>query len=148
MSKLKIAAVPIELLDHIFPKCIVHLEKVIKKAPDDLCIEGIKKDLYNGDSLLVIVSDMSEVVAVNVCTATTYDTGHKVMFIPITGGERMEEWLDDFMNIAQALAKDFQCHEIRGMACRKGWLKVLEKHNWYPIHTVIGCKVNYEEETE
>jgi len=141
MGELVISAVPVNLVEHMFPKAMPHLERVIAKAPNDISLETIKAQLLKGNTMLVTISDGADVVAVNVLEKATYDTGHKVLYIPITGGDRMDEWLDRFMDLAHAIARDLGCAELRGMACRKGWLKALEKHDWYHVHEVIGCKV-------
>lgn len=93
---------------------------------------------------MVTISDGADVIAVNILNTHIFPTGHRVLYIPITGGERMNEWLDDFMDLAHKIAISFNCVEIRGMSCRKGWLKALKKHNWYSLHEVIGCKVKEE----
>ena len=150
MSNIIIAAVPVPMIELIFPKAIPHLERVIEKAPDDVDLESLKKNLMNGESMLITISEGEDVIAVNVLEVTTYPTGHKVLFIPNTGGDRMDEWLDRFMEIAHAIAQDLGCHELRGMACRKSWLRVLNSkgHDWYHVHEVIGCKVLSLEERE
>lgn len=146
MNKLTIAAVPVNLVEHMFPKAAPHLQRVVDKAPNDISLETIKANLMKGDTMLITISDGIDVVAVNVLQVHVMETGYRVLYIPITGGIRMEEWLDDFMEIAHALARDFKCDELRGMACRKGWLRALNDQGWYPIHEVIGCKVKQKSE--
>jgi hypothetical protein len=143
MSKLIIAAVPITMIDLIFPKCIPHLERVIEKAPDDINLEGIERSFKNGSRMLVTVSEGDQVIACNVLETCTHDTGHKVLYIPITGGDRLDEWMDRFLEIANAIALDLGCHELRGIASRAGWLRMLKAkgHDWYRLHEVVGCKV-------
>lgn len=140
-NKLTIAAVSVALVPHMFPKAAPFLQKAIDKAPNDLSLESVKQDLLSGNSMMVTISDGEDIVAVNTLTVSTYPTGHKVLYIPITGGERMDEWLDRFMELVHAVARDYECDEIRGMACRKGWLRALKDHDWYDIHMIIGCKV-------
>jgi len=143
MGNLIIAPIPVTLVDFVFPKAAPHLERVIARAPRDINLESIKKKLLEGKTMLVAVLDEDQVVAVNILEVSEYETGHRVMYIPITGGDRMDEWLDRFMAIAHAIAIDHKCDELRGMACRKGWLRALNKagHEWYHVHEVIGCKV-------
>ncbi|MCK4710642.1 MAG: hypothetical protein KAU21_18655 [Gammaproteobacteria bacterium] len=148
MSDLIISAVPVTLVEFMFPRATHHLERVIAKAPNDINLETIKSDLLKGNKMLVVILDGDDVIAVNVLEKAVYDTGHAVLYIPITGGDRMDEWLERFMNFAHGVARDLKCDELRGMACRKGWLKALEKHDWYDIHQVIGCKVKSLEESE
>lgn len=148
MDDIKIAAIPVNLVELIFPKAIPHLERVVEKAPNDVNIDTIKQALLSGSTMMVTISEGDQVIAVNILEATTYPTGHKVLYIPNTGGDRMDEWLDRFMEIAHAIAQDLGCDELRGMACRKGWLRALKEHDWYPIHEVIGCRVKQREVKE
>lgn len=143
MSELIISAVPVTLVEHLFPKAVPCLERVINKAPNDINLETIKKNLLNGNQMLVTISDGADVIAVNVLEKAVYATGHTVLYIPITGGDRMDEWLVRFLDIANAIALDLDCEEMRGNACRAGWLKALNKtdYEWYGVHEVIGCKV-------
>ncbi len=142
--KLTIGAIPVSMIDLVWDRCTPHLERVIEKAPNDINLETMKSSLLQGKTLLVTISEGSEIVAVNILETCTYETGHKVLFIPITGGDRLHEWLADFLDIAHAIARDYQCSELRGMA-RPGWIKVLKEHGWNPVHTIIGCPVKQAE---
>ena len=141
MSDLTISTVPPNLIDVMWSKLRPHLELVIDRAPDEVSLETVKAKLKKGDAMIITISDGETVVAVNTLEVQIFETGHKVLFIPMTGGERMEEWLDRFLDMAHAVARDLKCHELRGMACRKGWLRTLKPHDWYELHAVIGCKV-------
>lgn len=146
MSNLIITPVAPALVNIVYPKAIPHLQRVVDKAPDEISIDTIKAKLLKGDAMMVVIVDGEDVIAVNILETSVFETGHKALFIPITGGDRMDEWLDRFMELAHAMARDLGCDELRGMACRKGWFRALEKHDWYQLHTVIGCKVKPLEE--
>lgn len=146
MSKLTIAAVAPELLDLVWDRVIPLVELVINKAPDDLNLDGIKKRIATGQDLLVVIYEGSDIIAFNTLKAEEYDTGKRAMFIPLTGGTRLDEWMADFLVIAEAIAKDYGCSVLRGIACRKGWLKVLNKDKddndkWNEVHTIIEYKI-------
>jgi len=141
MSKLTIALVPINLLDHMLPKCIDHIKKVVEKAPTDVSLEATINKLRNGDAGLITISDGEEVVAINTLQVETYETGYRVLCIPITGGSRMEEWTDEFLDLVTDLAKEYKCSELRGIACRPGWLRYLKEYGWETVHTIVRCKV-------
>ena len=143
-----ISPVPVTLLDHIWPKAVPHLEKVIAKSPNEITLETIKAAIMRGDQMLVTISDGEEVIAVNVLEVVVYATGLRVMCIPITGGTRMAEWLERFLNLGHIIAKDYDCTELRGMAVRPGWLKKLKSYGWEPIFTMISCPVEKTNVTE
>ena len=145
MGDLVIAAVPITLIKLIFPMCVDHLQRAVDKAPNDISIETIEQRLLSGEIMLITVSDNDDVIAANIVEKEKYATGHAVLYVSIVGGDRMSEWMDRFLNICHALARDYKCDELRGMACRKGWLKALKNQGWYRLHEVVGCKVKDEE---
>ena len=139
--ELNISAVPPTLIDVIYPMCEYQICRVIDRASNDITSEGIKNKLKRGESMLIVICDDDEIIAVNILEVTEFETGHRALYIPITAGERMSEWLDDFLKMAMDIAKDLKCNELRGISCRPGWIKALKSHGWYNINTIIGCKV-------
>ena len=138
---LDISMIPVPLVDVVLPICEGYIKDVIKRAENDISMEVIRNQLKKGETLLVTISEGSEIIAVNILETREFETGHKVLLIPITAGTRMSEWLDDFLRLAHQLAKDSGCKELRGISCRKGWTRALRDYGWYDIHTVIGCEV-------
>jgi hypothetical protein len=117
------------------------IEKVSVKSPEDVCIDVVKRELVNGNSLLVIISRGTEIVAINVLEVNTLDTGVKALYIPLTAGSEMELWLEEFLDIARAIAKDYECTELRGLAVRDGWIRKLKPYGWEELFVTIRCKL-------
>ena len=138
---LNLSAVPPSLIDVIYPMVEYQINRVIDRAQNDISSETIKKRLKSGETMMIIINDEDEIIAVNILEVTEFETGHRALYIPITAGERMSEWLDDFLKMAMDIAKDLKCNELRGISCRPGWIKALKSHGWYNINTVIGCEV-------
>jgi len=141
LGELTIGACPPNLIGLLWDQVEALILDVVEKAPDDISVSHTKKQLEAGEVLLVTISDGAELVAINVLNVSTLDTGLKVLYIPITSGTRMDEWLDDFMVVAHQMAKDYECTQIRGLSVRKGWLKKLEDHHWSECFTTIKCDV-------
>ena len=137
---IKIRVVPIS---EMLPKIEHLIIQGCALAPNDLNEPTLKYNLIRGKAVLSVVEDDDIVIAINIVHPVVLATGWKVMYVPITVGERMEEWLEDAMVLAHQTAKEHGCNEIRGMSIRKSWLRALKKNNsnWYPIHEVIGCMV-------
>jgi len=142
-----VAIVPVILLDLIWDKCVPHLQAVVDKAPDEISLKTIKDSLIKGDSWLVTVSEGTEVIAVNTFEVDVFPTGFRVLTIPITGSvgpNRIDDWLERVLEIANAVALDYNCNQIRGFAVRKGWVKKLNQfalNEWSPVFTTIKCDV-------
>lgn len=136
-----IAAVPATCIELLWDRCVPHINRVIERAHGEITLEGLKKRLIAGNTLLVTVSKGADIIAVNTLEVRTFDSGKKALFIPVVGGSDVDTWIDRFLVIAKAIAKDHGCEELRGMAVRPGWMKKLEPYGWYNIHMVVGCKV-------
>ncbi len=144
MNDLIIAPVPITMVDLIWEKCTSCLELVIAKSPNEISLETIKASLLKGDAMMVTISDGDDIIAVNIVETYTFATGYKILIIPITGGTRMSEWQERFLNLMHIIAKDLDCKELRGLAVRKGWLRYLKKYGWEPVSTIVSCPVEQQ----
>lgn len=140
-SNIIIAIVPVTLASHIWPKCAKHLERVVKLCPDDFNLESIKKSVFNGDYTLVTMSELDKVVACAILEINNFDSGFKVLAIPLVAGNKMHLWAERFLSICHALAKAEGCNSLQGYAARKGWHKYLEKAGWTTVFTTIRCPV-------
>jgi len=147
MSNLIISAVPVTLVELLWSQCVPIFERVVKKAPKDLSLDGIKSRLLSGNSMLMTIAEGDKVIAVGTLETDEYETGHKVLYIPTIAGDRMEDWMDRFIEISHAIARDLNCVEIRGKG-RKGWLRTLKKNSdeWYDVSSLVGIKVKQIEE--
>lgn len=141
MSDLVIGAVPATCIELVWDKVIPLIKMVEEKSPSDIDIGMVKERLLEGQNLLVTISRGSDIIALNVIDVKTLDTGVKVLFIPITAGSEMDLWLDRFLEIAIAIAKDYGCDELRGLACRDGWLRKLKPYGWEEVFTTIRYKI-------
>lgn len=140
-DELIIGAVPATMVELIWDKVFPLLKMAADKAPDDVELGIVKEHLIKGTQMLVTISRGSDIIALHTLDMRTLDTGIKVLFIPITAGTEMELWLDDFLEIATAIAKDYGCTELRGLAAREGWLRKLKPYGWEEVFTTIRYKI-------
>ena len=141
MSDLVIAAVPCTMIDLIWDKVLPFVKMVEEKTPEDIVAEVTKVELLKGALLLVTISRGTDLIAINVLDVRTLDSGVKVLYIPITAGSEMDLWIDRFLEITTAIAKDYNCVELRGLAVRNGWLRKLKPYGWEEMFTTIRYKI-------
>ena len=141
VKPLDICAIPAQMIEVVWSQVEPLLFRVVDRNPDDICPHVTKQKLLAGDTLLISISDGAEIVAINILEVQELDTGLRVLYIPITAGTRMREWLEPFLAVAKRIAKDYKCVELRGMSVRKGWLNTLGKHGWESAYETIKCKV-------
>lgn len=141
MSDLAIAIVPCTMIELIWDKVEPLIKMVQEKAPDDIDISVVKDDLILANQQLITISRGTEIIAVNVLALKTLDTGVKALYIPITAGEELDEWIDRFLEIVIEIAKGYGAMELRGIAIRPGWLRKLKSHGWEESFTTIRYKI-------
>ena len=140
-DKLTISAVPSNLIDLVWDQVEPLIDKVVEKAPGEIVTSLVKERLLANDELLMLVSEGDKVIAANVVTVRTLDSGVRALYIPIVGGSRMNEWMSDFLSQVELLAKDYNCTELRGLAARKGWLSKLKPYGWEEVYTTVRYKI-------
>lgn len=133
------ALCPPYFVDAIWSQVEPILKRVVTVSNGELTCEGIYRRARLGETRLVIIMKGFEIVAVNVMDIVEFDSGLRAMYIPITGGDYIDEWLLDSLEVAKAIARDYNCTQLRGLATRPGWLKKLP--GWEKITDIIKYEV-------
>ena len=132
-----IAAIPATMIDLIWPKVLPWLEKPIDLSHDEVCISSLKDELKSGKQLLCTVSRDTDVIGVFTLDVRVFDSGLRAMYIPLVGGTEIDKWMERGFKIIEAIAKDYNCTELRGISVRKGWLRKLKDKGWEEVSTTV-----------
>jgi hypothetical protein len=124
----------IQLWDELLP----HIERVIKVSNDEFTAESIKSRATSGNSLMITVFENDEIIAVTTAEVVTYDSGLKSLLIPIFAGDGMLDWGKQILELYTDMAKQLGCTELRGLAVRGGWMRILKDYGWKESYTVIS----------
>ena len=138
---LVIALVPPTMIDYVWDDCMPFLNMVLNKAPEDIGLDRVYNRCLTGDTMLVLILEGSEIIAVNTMEVKELDSGNNVLFLPIIGGSRTSEWQDRFLDLAHEVARHHNCIELRGMAVRKAWLRKLSRYGFEEHFVTLKCKV-------
>lgn len=141
MSAYNITALPTTLVEVLWSRIAPSLSLVVSKLPNELDISAIKDKAVNGDILIVIVSQKSEIIAAITLEIKVFDSGLKVMYIPAIGGTDFFEWEDDLFNAIKGLSRLYECTEIRAVAARLGWHKLAKTRQWEEVYTTFKFKL-------
>jgi len=141
MSEYKISVVPANMIE-----CIWHMVEPIIKRPidlshDEVTLEVAKETLMNGGIMLVVITKKAKIIAINTLEVRTFPTGKKVLYIPLTGGDDLDCWMDTFIKTATQIALGYNCTHLRGLAVRDGWLRKLKHLGFEPISTTIEMEI-------
>ena len=138
---LEIIAIPANMVDFLWDKIKPHIELVVELSQGELDVYKTKEKAKLGDLLFIAICDGSNIIATLVLEVRIFDSGKRVLCLPIIGGTRMTEWKQDFLKLAHQIARDFNCEELMGFASRKGWLRELKDDGFKEVYTTMSCKV-------
>lgn len=136
-DKYRVVIVPTEMVELIWDKTIPHMQRAVDKSHGDVTMESVKRNLVIGKTLLVVITDGADIVAVNTLQIQTLESGVRVLIALVIGGHEVDSWTEQFLEVMKLIAKEHGCTELRGGAVRKGWLKKLEQFGWENAYMTI-----------
>lgn len=136
-----ISAIPVTLIDVLWDKVKPLLMMPVNLSHGEIDIANVYERLKNGDALLLTVSKGREIIAVVTLEVREFESGLRTLHMPLVGGTDMKNWMERCIEISKAIAKDFNCTELRGTAVRKGWLRVLRDKGWEEVATIVKCPI-------
>lgn len=136
-----ISAIPADMIDVMWPLVEPHLQRVIDVAHGELTLYSLRERLKSAFSILIAINKGKDIIAVNTLEIRDFDSGLRALFIPVVGGNDMNEWMDDFLKVAKSIAIEHGCSELRGIAVRKGWIRKLEPEGWETLHQIVRYKL-------
>ena len=102
------------------------VKSLIKKTNDSILNENdvykfLKEGTYN---LYIITDETNKIITAITITILKYPRDYACKIVTC-GGSRIDEWLDDFLEKIEIIAKDYGCSylDIDG---RSGWSKLLK----------------------
>ena len=144
MSEVKeefvVSAVKKELVHIVWPLVEEYLQRAVDHSNGEMSIEDVYMRMVKGSMLLVTISVKSDIVAAIAIEQRDFPSGKRVMNLTLLGGSDLVDWMDQFSEIADKLAKDYKCEEIY-IVGRQGWVRSLRRLGFEPVHTVVSRKV-------
>lgn len=144
MSEVKeqftVAAIKPENVVFMWPIVKSMLARAITHSNGEIEIDEILKRAIDGEVLIVTISEEKEVVAAIAIEQRDFNSGKRILNLTLVGGNNMSSWMDKFSEIANNLAKDYNCDEIY-IVGRPGWTRTLRRLGFETIHTIVARKV-------
>lgn len=135
-----ITAVPIEGVDIVWEDAKRVLHKSVNTSAGKFEIEDLKQELKQGQLVLWLVMDGSEVLAALTSRVIEYP-GRRAMALDWVGGKHMRKWLPLVLNTLQKYATDCECKHIEGYG-RKAWGRILQRYGWQPEYIAYRMELN------
>jgi hypothetical protein len=101
------------------------VEGVIPYAGNRYTADDLIGQCSRGELILWVIHEEGKIIAFVGAISVQYPL-KSVLSLQFCAGERMDEWLDDYMAVAVETAKDMGCSCIE-LAGRKGWERVMAR---------------------
>jgi hypothetical protein len=118
-----------------------HIERVVAIGHGEFSADSIRKRIMNNMGLMVAVYEGDTIIAVNTAEIVTYDSGLKSLLVPIFAGDGLRKWGVEWLELHKEMAQEFGCSEVRGLAIRDGWIRLLKDYGFVETYAVITMPV-------
>jgi hypothetical protein len=131
VSTVKITGVATEDLDTVFPDAAPLLEKALSNT---LSLQDTKQALLRGEMQLWIAYE-DKIITAFITEIVDYPQ-RKVVRIILCGGDKLDSWVKDFLNLVEAWGKGCGAKSME-IVGRRGWVRALKKYGYNETNTVI-----------
>lgn len=113
------------------------IQKGLKYANGEIALEDIYSDLqHDKGKLYVVTDDETNIIAAFIMEIRNFRR-KKVCFVPYIGGERLDEWCDEMLKLAEDVARAEGASAVYGMG-RRGWARRLKSSGYEELYTTVG----------
>lgn len=130
---IKFAVVPSHLVNDIWDSVKRFVISALEFCYDDTDEFDLKQAIINNKLLLVVITDNDKIVS-SVTIEVSELRGKKVCHIFTLGGEDIDTWINQFMEVWRAIALEQNCDFI-SMKGRPGWQRYAKKHGFTHQYT-------------
>lgn len=128
----EISLIPHKFMDnYVLDQALTHLEKSIPYSKKRMTIEEVRKHILDGTHQLWVVFNGDEIIA-SMTTGISMYGENKFMTVHCCGGDRLLDWISDWMDIAEEWARDNECIAIELLG-RKGWTPFMTGRGMSPM---------------
>jgi len=124
----RVSAIPIAEVPNYWPLVKHFFEILVARNPETMSIEVLEERLVEGDYILIILTEGSEIKLALTADVVNTDSGKRILEFPHFCGTDMDKWLPVLMDNMADLAKDFECWAVRTVHSRLGMGKTLKQY--------------------
>jgi hypothetical protein len=128
-----------EMLDQAWPDISPFIEKGLAFAHGEMNIDDVYHEIMIGRIVPVVMGYDGDIMAV-VAMEIAEKHRKRVMCLMTAGGTSLDEWLEEFLDVAYELAKEQNCDSIY-INGRKGWERKLKRHGYNHAYTVLKREI-------
>ena len=127
-------------VNDVWDRCKKFIEMGNNKSQQEMNVDDIYQKLLTTDmQLWMVFSEDAEIVSVLTTEVVLYPR-MKTCRIVTLGGKDMDNWVEQFLEVLEEWALENDCVAME-TACRKGFIKKLEKYGYEHTYTILTKKL-------
>lgn len=123
-------------IDSVWDKVSPLIQKALDHSCGELAIQDVYRKLQDGHMGLIMNDKMACVVEFMDYPQIT------ALRVVALGGEDMDEWLEELLDILYKWAKENGHSRVEHMG-RKGWVKTLQKYGYEPRYVFMTREIDH-----
>jgi len=134
-----VSGIPARYIDDVWDKCAEYVEMGLNKAQEEMDKHDIYFFLKEQEMQLWVVydEDNDKQIKAVVTTQIINYPQKKVCRIVTLGGEGMDEWVSQVLEILEEWSIEQRCDSMETV-CRKGFIKKLKGFGYEQTYTILG----------
>jgi hypothetical protein len=120
-------------LPHIWDRVAEHLGPACKSSHGQETLGTARQSLIKGTDGLFVVLDGGEIIGAVTYHVLDFDTGLRLLDIPLAGGVNMDSQMGAVVGMFNQLKSAFMCDRVR-ITGRKGWVRYLKQFGFVDTH--------------
>ena len=140
MRDIEIFGIHKDYLDTAWNDISPLIDMALKRTNDELDLDEIYHMIKNDQVIPVIMMHKGIILSV-VTLEVVQKKKKRILSLMTAGGTDLDDWLDEFMDVAEQIAIEQECDDIY-VTGRKGWQKKLKRYGFEYRYTVLSRRIN------
>ena len=132
-----VSGIPSARVPEIWVLCKDYVEMGNNKSYEEMNLDDIYEKLLNAEMQLWVIFDENSNIQSVLTTEIVIYPRKKTCRIVTLGGKGLDDWCEEVLETIEQWAIDNDCVAME-TACRKGFIKKLEKYGYEHAYTVLG----------
>jgi len=135
MTDIDIYGVNPDMLDMAWDEISPFIQMGLDYAQGEMNLEDVYKGIDELRIVPIVMSYGGEILAV-VTMEVSNKPQKRIMTLMTAGGTELDRWLDEFMDVAESLAREQGCDAIY-INGRPGWARKLKRYGYNQSYVVL-----------
>ena len=139
-NPVRVVAIPANCAREYWPNVERFAESALQHAADNMTVQTVLEMIVSGNLILVVVTDERDVPLASMTFEVVDKPEGKICHCMTLGGDDLETWVEDFVEVWRAVAKQLDCKRVT-IKGRAGWERYAKRFGFEHQYTIMSLEV-------